>query len=245
MSMPIFKAVAAALLCLGLSACVGGVGGGGAAREVAVTSDRVTVTGPDGYCIDPTATRDGGDTGFALLGNCAVLAASRFAAQPTVPAVLTAAVSAPGDAGEISGNLSALDAFFRSDEGLRLLSRSQDGSTVTILDTAIEGDVFLLHARDTSAGVIDAVSDTYWRAYMDIGRRIATLTVLARADRPISEAQSLSTLRQFVGAMRAANADISADPAATPQDPVAASPASAPNSNQGLWNFNPFRRILG
>jgi len=242
MSTPISKTIGAALVCVALGACVGGTGG--AERSVLVTSAPVRVGGPSGLCVDPTATRSSGDTGFVLLGNCAVVSGSRFAAQPAVPAVLTAAISAPGDAGEISGNLEALDGFFRSDEGRGLLSRSGDRDTVTVLGSAVEGNVFYLHARDSARGPIDGVGDSYWRAYLDLGDRIATLTILARAEQPLSDTQSLDTLRQFVAAIQSANATISTESTASPQGSVAATTNSAPATGGGLWNSGLFRRIL-
>ena len=237
--MPIFKAFGAALLtCVALAGCVGGLGSASAPRVATVTSDAVRITGPSGFCVDPTATRDGGDTGFVLLGNCAVLADSRFVGQPAVPAVLTAAISASGDGGEISENLSALDGFFRSGEGMRLLSRTQEAGTVTILNSAVEGDVFYLQARDTSAGPVDGVQDVYWRAYFDLGARIATLTVLGRADREISSDQSLTILREFVSAVRNSNAAGAATTGTT-----ATGETSAPAVGGRLFDFDLFGGI--
>ncbi len=238
---------------LGLGGCGGGVGLGGggfggnaAPRAATVTADAIVVTGPEGYCVDPTSTRDAGDTAFVLLGNCAAIRNSRRAAQPQVPSVLTAAISGPGQPGRIGNNLSDMDAFFRSESGLTLLSRSQDASTVTLLDTAIEGDVFYVHARDTSEGPIDGVQDEYWRAYMDVGSRIATLSVLGVEGHSLSAAQNQATLARFVQVMLAAN---SGAPVST-ADPVQTAPAPQPSpapstTTRPLFNIGLFRRILG
>jgi hypothetical protein len=208
---------------------------GGAEREISVTSDAVRIVGPRGFCVDPTATRNSGDSAFVLMGNCAAIAGTRRAGQPEIRAVLTAAVSAPGDGGEISENLEELEGFFRSAEGRRLLSRSQQPSSVTILDTAVAGDVFYLHARDTSDGPLDGVEDSYWRAYLDIGRRIATLTVLGRSDAGPTDAEALSALQRFAGAVQAANP--------TPGAVVPDAAVEATDAGPG-WNFGVFRRIL-
>lgn len=188
-----------------LAACVSLGGGADAPRQVQVTSDLVTITGPSGFCVDPTATRNSADTGFVLLGNCAAISGSARAGQPDVPAVLTAAVSAPSDGAGLTGNLDALEAFFRSEDGRALLSRSGDAASVEILDTRTQSGMFLLHARDTSAGDMVGVATDYWRAYMDIGPRLATLSVLALEDAPISDAAALATLTQFTAAVRGAN----------------------------------------
>ena len=144
-----------------LAACMSLGGGADAPRSVQVTSDAVTIAGPSGFCVDPTATRNSGDTGFVLLGNCAAISGSARAGQPDVQAVLTAAVSAPSSGGGLTANLDALEAFFRSDDGRALLSRSGDAESVQILDTRRQGGMFLLHARDTSAGEVVGVASDY------------------------------------------------------------------------------------
>lgn len=238
---------------LALAACDGvGVGGGPirpAPAEARVTSDLVAISGPSGFCVDPTATRDEGDTAFVLLGNCAAISNSRRAGQPSVPAVLTAAVSETGNGGQIAANLDALDGYFRSSDGLSVLSRSGDPDTVTILDSRAEGDAFFLHASDASDGAIDGVQDRYWRAYMDLGPRIVTLSVLALEDQSLTDDQSLRTLRAFSRSVRDAN--VAPPPAAidTPP-PVAADPIEAvtdiaPIGSSSLRNVGFLRRILG
>lgn len=207
------------LAALALAGCVGGTGLGGlglgggsddAPSEVQVTTDAITITGPAGFCVDPTATRNSGDTGFVVLGNCAAISGSARASQPEVPAVLTAAVSAPSSGTSLTANMDALDAFFRSEDGRALLSRANDPETVQILETRVQSGMFLLHARDTSAGDVGGVATDYWRAYMDIGPRLATLSVLALAEADVSDMQALATLTQFAGAVLAANPSIGA-----------------------------------
>lgn len=244
------RRVARAAACLVAVALLAGCGGGflfgggeDAPTEVAVTRDRVVITGPEGYCVDPTATRNAEDTGFVLMGNCAAIANSRRVVQPAIPAVLTAAVSDSSDGGRLSDSMADLDAFFRSEDGLRLISRAGDAETVTILDTLVEGDVFLLHAADTSAGTIDGVQEDYWRAYLDIGNRLATLSVIALDDRALTRDESLQTLRGFVVAVQQANA-APATAASSPVTPEGATPPIPPRERR-LFNFGWFRRILG
>lgn len=240
----------AALLaaCLFLSACSGGLGlwrPAEAPASVSVTADRIVVTGPEGFCVDPTATRDTGDTGFALLGNCAAIANSRRAGEPQSPALLTAAISAPSEGGRLADSLPELDSFFRSPEGLALLSRAGDPASVQILETATVGDVFLLHASDTSAAAVEGVQSDYWRAYMDVGPRIATLSVLALEDRALDREQSLAILRSFVAAVQAANPGTPGFVPPPPVAPAQASPRNLPLEADPLWNVGLFRRIFG
>jgi hypothetical protein len=228
-----------------LPACLGGLEGdetGGAPAEAVVTSDDVVVTGPSGFCVDETATRSEGDTAFVLLGNCAAISNSRRAAQPEVPVVLTAAISEASDAGSISESLADLDAYFRSDEGRTLLSRTQDPESVTILETTTETDLFLLHARDTSAGAMQGVKEDYWRAYLDLGSRIATLSVLALEDRGVTREQSLAALLSFARTVRQANAQDASEEVAVADAPPSAVPE--PRQRGGLFNIGLFRRIF-
>lgn len=233
MSTPICRgAFAGVWLAAALSGCMLTGDSADAPRHVSVTSDRVTIAGPAGYCADPVALRETEDTGFVLLGNCAAISGSRRAQQPAVPAVLTAAVSGASDGGTLTESLGDLDGFFRSDEGRALLSRSAEADTVEILATRVEDGMFLLHARDTSATSLSGVEPDYWRAYMDVGRRLVTLSVLALEDRGVSDADALATLIAFSAEVRAAN-----PPGASPEEALAATSAPQP---EGSGNRRPF-----
>lgn len=234
---------------LALSAC-GGIGpftGDNtmpAPSQIVVTSDQIVVAGPTGYCVDPTATRDRGETAFVLMGNCAAISNSRRAVQPEVPAVLTASISEASGDGSLRESIPGLDAFFRSEDGRSLLSRSQDSASVTVLDSFHQGDVYFLHARDSSEGIVDGVGPDYWRAYMDVGPRIATLSVLGLEGQEMSDETSLTTLRAFVTSVTGANSGDAVDPVAPPVAPPP--PAARPAAPSGpLWNVGLFRRILG
>lgn len=228
---------------LAVAGCVGGIGGIGddadtGTRRVQVTADMITIAGPRGYCVDPTATRDDGDTGFVLLGNCAAISGNARAPQPDLSAVLTAAVSARSDGASLTGNLGALDGFFRSEAGRGLLSRSGDPSSVQILESRVSGEMFLLHARDTGPGALPGVAQDYWRAYLDVGPRLATLTVLALADLEISDDQALAVLNRFAATVRTGNSGAAA--AANAAD----LPQAAGEAGGGLFRAGLFQRIF-
>ncbi|MFW5881925.1 MAG: hypothetical protein ACOCTP_05345 [Roseicyclus sp.] len=219
-----------------LGACVpvvGGGGTGGAPAQAVVTADRVVIAGPPGFCVDEGATRAEADTAFVLLGNCAAISGSRRADQPETPVVLTAAVSDASDAGSIAESLGELDGYFRSDEGRALLSRTQEPGTVTVLETDALADMFILHASDTSAGAVEGVVPDYWRAYFDLGPRIATLSVLAMEGEGVTREDSLAALMDFVASVQAANGV-----------PVGEEPAAAPEPRGGLFNIGRFRQIM-
>jgi len=216
-----------------LGGCVG-MGLGGGTDRVALTGDQVQIVGPRGFCLDPQATRDTGLAGSAVFGNCAGLSGSRLTRQPAAPAVLTAAVSEPSEEGGIGVSLDTLPTFFRSPDGARVLSRTGDPETVEVLQSFVAGDVFYLRASDTSPGVVPGAQDIYWRAYFDVGPRIATLSVLALDGEAVNEAMQLGVLEDFVASTRSANA--------VPVDPA---PETSGGTSGGLFNSGLFRRILG
>ena len=232
------------VMLLGLSALLAGcvsLGGGGdaAPRAVQVTADAVTITGPDGFCVDPALTRNDGDTGFVLLGNCAAISGRARAPQPDIQAVLTAAVAERSSGGGVlTESLDELDGFFRSDAGRGLLSRSGDAESITILETRVAGEMFLLHARDTSAGAVVGVAQDYWRAYLDLGPRLTTLSVLALADQDVSDAQALTTLVSFADAVGRANTGLTGDAIA------ADLPQAEAQGGRGLFQGELFQRIF-
>ena len=85
----------------------------------------------------------------------------------------------------------------------------------------------------------------YWRAYLDVGPGIATLSVLALEDRALDRGQSLDLLLAFVTAVQAANSGTPG--VAVPQSlaPEQVSPQDLPLDNGPLWNVGLFRRIFG
>ena len=213
-----------------LGGCVG-FGLGGETDRVTLTADQVTVVGPRGFCVDTQETR----ASSAVFGNCAALSGSRLTRQPDTPAILTAALSEPSEEGGIVASMDTLPAFFGSTDGAQVLSRTGDPDTVEVLQSYVAGDVFYLRASDSSPGRVPGVQDVYWRAYFDIGPRIATLSVLALDGETTDEAAQLNILESFVVETRAANALADAPgTSAVPDSP-----------QQGLFNSGFFRRILG
>jgi hypothetical protein len=93
---------------------------------------------------------------------------------------------------------SDLDAYFRSEDGRALLSRTQDAESVNVIETLVEADQFMIHASDTSTGAMEGVAQDYWRAYFDMGSRIATLSVFALQGETVTREDSLGALACFV-----------------------------------------------
>lgn len=173
--------------------------------RVSVTAARVAIAGPQGYCIDDDGTRDGSGEAFVVLGSCASISRSARQPAPAEPALLTASVSS-GEPVSIERAVGALPSFFRSETGRRALSRAGDPATVEIIDTTVDGEMFVLRVRDRSPNLIGAVEDTYLRGLFDIDGALVTISVIGLRDRPISDAGARQTLLAFAREIRAANA---------------------------------------
>jgi len=95
--------------------------------------------------------------------------------------------------------------FFRSAEGRAALSQSGQAETVRVLETRRRKGVFYLHARDSSAGLNNAVRDEYWRALFDVKGRLVSASVFGTDSRPFSSDAGQQLLAEFVARIRAAN----------------------------------------
>ncbi|WP_343080625.1 cation transport ATPase [Ostreiculturibacter nitratireducens] len=220
MSTWISKAAFALLAPAILSACVAG-GTGSAPTQVAVLGSSVTVAGPRGYCVDSTASRDGAESAFVLLGSCASLAGTPFAPAPKAPAILTASVLAEG--AELVAETAPLAAFFRSASGRAALSRSGNAETVEVLETFEADGVMFLRVRDISESGTQGqpVEPEYWRAVLALNGRLVTLSALGHQARPLSAGDKRAAIDAFLARMLAAN------PTRTAEAPEAAAPPPA------------------
>ena len=182
-------------------------GGGAAAADeaatsVTVTSGKVRIAGPAGYCADRAGSRDQGTQAFVLLASCAAIRGGSASG-----AVLTAQVLVRGLAnGEpMAVILPEMERFFRSPAGRQALSRSGRAATVEVVETARAGEVLYIRARDRSPMKGVAVEADYWRAVMTVKGRMVTLSVLGRADAPIAAAAKRTLLMAFVARVRRLN----------------------------------------
>jgi hypothetical protein len=195
-----------AILTLSLSACVPSGTGGAATRAMAVAGGAVTVAGPQGYCIDGGASRDGASGAFVLLGSCASLTGSRAAGQPLRPAILTASASpSSGGGAEFTSALPGLAQFFQSAAGRTALSRTGQAETVKVERVSAAGGVLYIRLSDSAVAREQGVDATYWRALLAIGDQIVTLSVLSPRQGPLSSAEQRAVLDKFVARMRASN----------------------------------------
>ncbi|WP_298259492.1 hypothetical protein [uncultured Litoreibacter sp.] len=200
--------------------------------EVTVTSDRIVLRGPDGFCIDPQSSDHRPSKAFMVFANCAAIAGDEELPQPFVSAVVTATVLPAGRKQlTIAQSPVALAEFFNSDAGKAVLSASGDAAKVTILDSYSRNDAFVIHAQDTSTPLVEGTSNTYWRGYYNVKNSIVALTVFSTDASPISSSDGLQTLYDFGAALMKGQAPSAAPPTAKSADDV---------TNTGL-----LRRLFG
>ncbi|HDR27975.1 hypothetical protein [Rhodovulum sp.] len=195
----------AALAALALAGCLDGAGRA-APQAVAVAGGSVAIAGPSGYCVDTAATHDGEQGAFVLLGGCAALSGAPDAPSPVRNALLTASVAAnPGPGGRPDDRAVMLSRFFEAEEGRAALARDGNAASVTVMQTFERDGVFVLRARDRSAGLAPGLRDEYWRAIFEVNGRIVTASVIGFADAPLDEEAALALLLEFAARIRAAS----------------------------------------
>ena len=187
-----------ALALLGLAGCAGVIDvGRSAPQSVSVAGDSVLISGPPGYCIDQSATRDAEDGAFVLLGSCASISRDASRPHPDAPGLLTVTVSnGVIDGEDMSTYLRDLTAFFQTEDGRAALSRDGVAASVEVLETRVSDGVLFLHARDASGNTL-GVADEYWRALFGVRDRLLTVTVVAYSSAPLTPDAGASTLDAF------------------------------------------------
>lgn len=187
-----------------------------APQKVQVANDTVAIAGPQGFCVDLRATRDGGEGAFVLMASCAALTGREDAPNPAAPAVLTASVSAePGTGGRDEDRALSLARFFSSERGRAMLALDGRAESVTVHDMFDRDGVFFLHLSDSSAGAAEGLRNTYWRALFDVNSRLVSASVMSFETQPLDDKTSRAVLRDFAARIRSASAPLGYD---APQD---------------------------
>lgn len=168
--------------------------------RISVTERKVTLSAPDGFCVDPVSTQNGASQAFVVFGNCAAITENPEQPQPFLQAVVTATVSGSGLTGDgaVARQTDGLIEFFRSTQGRTALSRSADPQSVTVASAFEEDGAVFLRFKDTSDSPLEGVQNSYWRGYFDAGSSVVSMTVIGLQDAPITGAEGLSLLRNFV-----------------------------------------------
>ena len=184
------------------SAAGGGAGGSDAVgqTEATVTRNKIRLRGPEGFCVDPVATKPAAQEAFVVFGNCAAITGNPDQPQPYVPALVTATVTSSGTAAQaaVAPQAENLSSFFRTAEGRAVLSRSGQAGNVKISESFTEDGALFLRVTDTSAAAFEGAQPTYWRAYFDAGTSVVAMSVIGMSKTPVSSGEGLDTLQRFV-----------------------------------------------
>lgn len=242
----------------GLIACGGGRHSSGTSEAqkstISVGGKDLILKGPPGFCIDKSLSQFDDQTAFVLLGSCKVITPGVFATGPRIKALLTASVSANDQtAVAVADSTSAMDSFFRSENGRTALSRTSDPASVSILDSFENDGAYFLRASDTSPGLVPDAADDYWRSYFDLNGQIISVSVIGFKTQPIAAATGLDTVVEFTRLIRAENG-VAVDPkpietqkpAETFQPQQTTTPQqTTPRPEPSLRGIGILRRIFG
>jgi hypothetical protein len=196
----------------GLSACempalnlnLPSFGGPKGETETVVTRDNVTLTGPRGFCIDQQSSNRGPASAFVVFGNCAAITGKSNAPQPEINAIVTSTVR-PADPSlpKIRNSTAELGRYFSSTVGQIVLSRSNDPSSVEVIESGTNTrGAFFLYVNDASNGTPEGTENTYWRGYFDAKNSVVTVSVLSLDTNPLTRSEGLNILRQFSEAIQ-------------------------------------------
>jgi len=148
---------------------------GSGIRTLSLLQGDVRVRGPEGYCIDQSASR--ARSGFAVLAGCALLSEDA-AIMPNLDGLITVQFGDP-DTASVSGNEEAFSAFLRSDAGRGLLA--MDGTAQSITDAQIltDREGILVRFQDASGPAFAGTTAEQWRGFLDVNGRLVTISVLS------------------------------------------------------------------
>ena len=150
----------------------------------------VIVTGPAGYCVDPSASSPA--NGFAVLAPCITLGGDQPA--PEIVGVVTVQVGPEGTAA-VTGDEIALRDFLLTPAGKRLLSTSGDHSGLRILTTQAFNDQVMVHFTDNSPSVIAGLQAEEWRGFVDVNGRLVTVAVRGLEIAPLGDGPGAGLLK--------------------------------------------------
>lgn len=192
-------ALALGALALAFAGCAPAPQGEGV-RAVALYDGAVRVQGPEGYCVDRAASR--ARSGFAVLAGCGLLAPQD--AMPALDGFLTVQFGEAGSAG-VAGREAELRALLSTPAGAALLSRTGVPETVTLERTEAGRGIVVVEFADSAPAGPEGLEPGEWRAFLDIGGRMATLSLRAFSRAPLDRDAGRRLLSQAVSALRAVN----------------------------------------
>ena len=154
-------------------------------RTLAMLGGDVRVRCPEGYCIDQGASD--ARRGFAVLVGCALLT-DEGAIMPNLDGLITVQFADEGTA-SVTDNEDAFASFLESDAGRGVLAGNGDLVSVGAVSTITDRAGVLARFEDTSGPSFTGTSGLQWRGFLDVGDRLATISVLSFDRKALSRGQ--------------------------------------------------------
>lgn len=171
-------------------------------RTLALLGGDVRARGPDGYCIDQSASDAG--RGFAVLAGCALLS-DTASVMPGLDGLVLVQFGAPQTA-SVTGNEKEFATFLRSDAGRGVLAGDGDFAKVDGVQTSIGESTVHVRFEDVSDPMFHGTSGPQWRGFLDILGRLVTVSVLSFDRNSLSQADGERLLLVAMAELNAVNA---------------------------------------
>ena len=125
--------------------------------------------------------------------------------MPESDGLITVQIGGAGTA-TIDGEEQDLQLLLATAQGAAVLSPSGDPTSIEIDQIESRDGAVYVHFVDSGAPPADGLEQREWRAFFDIGDRLATVTLRGFERAPISQQAGLDLVRQTVSTIRSATA---------------------------------------
>jgi len=168
---------------------------------MALFGGETVVASPEGYCIDTRSSRD--RRGFVVMAGCALV--SSDPRMPLTDGLLTVQV---GDAGTaiVDGGEETLREVLATAGGVALLSATGDPTDIEVDALDSRNGIVYVHFSDAGPPPAAGLENLEWRAFFDLGGRLATVSLRGFERAPIDSRAGLTLLLRATEIIRAANA---------------------------------------
>jgi hypothetical protein len=176
-----------------------GVGAKSAPKSVQLSASGLTISAPDGFCIDTKSIKETAQSGFVLMAGCNALR-GKATAQPKSE-LLTAVFSEPMEAAQ---NVTAetLASYFATPQGKTALSRNGSPDSVVSEASISDDGILVIHTKDSSPTTVDGLGSDDWRAFSVVQSRLMTLTAVQfsgmRSAGPAPDVLVLQAMRKLL-----------------------------------------------
>lgn len=144
-------------------------------RTLSLLGGDVLVRGPEGYCVDQSASNS--RNGFAILAGCALLS-ENAAVMSNLDGLIIIQIGDENTA-SVTGGEDAFATFLKSETGRGVLAGDGDLASVATVSTITTETAVLARFEDTSGPTVIGTSGPQWRGFLDVKGRLATVSVLS------------------------------------------------------------------